>query len=94
MGVTRGVTVDPKEMGQYLTDLPEERIAKFRLMAAHARQCGDNARSPEVANAHIAIAMAWETMAVEYERTHDAISPSRRSPPQAAAPTVRTPERG
>ena len=65
------------EVGQYLTDLPEERIARYRLMGANARKCAEDAISPEVREAYTAVARSWETMATEYERTQDAIGNAR-----------------
>ena len=59
-------------MNQYLTDLPEERIAKYRLMAANAREAAHNSTTPEAAEIYIAIATAWETMAVEMQHIEDA----------------------
>ncbi len=59
-------------MGQYLTDLPEERLAKYRLMAAHAHESARAAESPEARNAFIAIASSWDSLAEEMERVLEA----------------------
>ena len=59
-------------VGQYLTDLPEERIANYRLMAANAREAAHNSKTSEAAEIYMAIATAWETMAVEMEHIQDA----------------------
>jgi hypothetical protein len=56
-------------MGQFLTDLPEERIAKYRLMAAHAHESARTAISPEVRSAYTAMAATWEVLIKEYEHT-------------------------
>ncbi len=61
-------------VGQYLTDLPEERLAKYRLMAAHAHDAARAAASPEARNAYIAIARSWESLADEMERVLEANS--------------------
>ena len=63
--------MDPKPMGQFLTDLPEERIAKYRLLAAHAHESARTAKSPEVKTAYMTMAVAWETLISEYERALD-----------------------
>ena len=52
---------------EYLTDLPEERFAKYRWLAAHARNAAHNAVTPEAREAYMSIATAWETMAAEFE---------------------------
>src|ERR1700682_3518808 len=44
----------------YLTDLPKDRIAKYRLMAAQARKA-------EISEAYMVVATAWETMAVDLQ---------------------------
>jgi len=36
-------------VGQYLTDLPEERIANYRLMAANAREAAEAQHEAEEA---------------------------------------------
>ncbi len=59
-------------MGQYLTDWPEERIAKYRRMAADARESAYNARTIEICNAYMDLATAWETMAVDLEHAEEA----------------------
>jgi hypothetical protein len=55
-------------VGQYLTDMPEERLAKYRLMATHAHESARASITPEARNAYIAIARSWETLAEEVER--------------------------
>ncbi len=59
-------------MEQYLTDLPEERIAKYRSMAATARESAFNATSQEVIDIFMAVATAWEALAVELEHIDQA----------------------
>ena len=59
-------------MGQYLTDLPEERIAKYRRMATEARESARKAQTTETSNAYMDLATAWETMAVDLEHAEEA----------------------
>ena len=49
-------------------DLPYERLAQYRLMAAQAHGRATDAVSPEVREFYVAIAEAWEVMATEVER--------------------------
>ena len=56
-----------EDVGNYLTDLPEERIVKYRLMAATARDAAHNCKTTEAIEIYMAIASAWETMAVELQ---------------------------
>ena len=61
-------------MGQeYLTNLPEERVAKYRLMAANAREQAHNSKTPEATEIYMAMATAWETMAVEMQHAQEAM---------------------
>src|SRR6266446_2898245 len=55
------------KVGEYLTDLPWERLANCRQRAAHAHKCAAAAEFPEVRDFYISIAMAWETLASEIE---------------------------
>ena len=48
----------------YLTDLPKDRIAKYRLMAAQARKA-------EISEAYMVVATAWETMAVDLQHVEE-----------------------
>lgn len=52
-------------MGEYLTDLAWERLAKYEQMAAHAHKCAVTAESPEVRDFYIGVAMTWEALASE-----------------------------
>ena len=56
------------QVGEYLTDLPWERLANCRQRAAHAHERARRAITPEVRDFYISIAMAWETLASEIER--------------------------
>ena len=56
-------------MAQYLADLPEERIAKYRLMAATARNAAFNCKSAEAVEMYMAVASAWDVIAAELD--HD-----------------------
>ncbi len=59
-------------MGQeYLTDSPDERIAKYRSMAAEARESAYNAKTQESCDAYMAIAAAWDDMAVELQHAEE-----------------------
>jgi hypothetical protein len=57
---------------EYPTELPEERIAKYRLMAANAREQAHNSTTQEATEIYMAIATAWETMAVEMQHAQEA----------------------
>jgi hypothetical protein len=59
-------------VGEYLTDLPWERLANCRQRAAHAHECARRAIAPEVRDFYISIAMAWETLASEIEQKAEA----------------------
>ena len=70
----------------FLTDLPEERIAKYRLLAAQARRAAYNSKTQEANNAYMAIATAWETMAIEFEHARQHLADIRHKPKRAADP--------
>jgi len=55
----------------YLTNLPEERMARYRLMAANARDRAHNCKTKEAADTFMAVAAAWETMAVELQHSEE-----------------------
>jgi len=64
--------LEGKALGQeYLTNLPEERVAKYRLMAANARERALNSTTPEATEIYMAVATAWEAMAVELQHTEE-----------------------
>jgi hypothetical protein len=54
------------------TDLPEQRLAKYRRMAAQTRESAYNSRTTENRDAYMDLATAWETMAVDLEHTEEA----------------------
>ena len=56
---------------EYLTDLPEERIAKYRMLAAQARKAAHNAKTSEISEAYMAVATAWETMALDLQHVEE-----------------------
>ena len=58
---------------EYLTDLPEERIAKYRLMAANARAQAHNSTTQEATEMYMATAAALEAMAVELQHAQEAM---------------------
>ena len=59
--------MDTRHMGQAVTDLPEKRIAKYRHMAADARESATKAKTREVKDAYNSIASVWEALAVELQ---------------------------
>ncbi len=63
-----------EHVGQYLTGLPEERIAKYPLMAAKSREAVHNSQTQEAIEIYMAVATAWETMAVELQHAEEARS--------------------
>ncbi len=65
---------------EFLSDLPEERFAKYRTLAAQARNAAHNAVSREVREAYMSIATAWETMAIEFEHARRHIFDLGRKP--------------
>ena len=66
--------MEGKALGQeYLTNLPEERVAKYRLMAANAREQAHNSKTAEAIEIYMAVAAAWETMAVELQHAQEAL---------------------
>jgi hypothetical protein len=69
-------------LSQYLTDLPEERLAKYELMAAHAHEQARAATTPDAKNAYLAVARAWESMVDEVQRMLEveALSPDATLP--------------
>jgi len=60
-------------MAQYLTDLPEERIAKYRLMAVAARKAAYNCKPAEAVEMYMAVASAWDVIASELEHDEQGI---------------------
>ena len=56
---------------EHLTDLPKDRIVKYRLMAAQARKAAHNARTSEISEAYMVVATAWETMAVDLQHVEE-----------------------
>jgi hypothetical protein len=60
-------------MAQYLTDLPEERIAKYRLMAVAARKAAYNCKPAEAVEMYMAVASAWDIRAAELEHDEQGI---------------------
>ncbi len=65
---------------EFLSDLPEERFAKYRTLAAQARNAAHNAVSREAREAYMSIATAWETMAIEFEHARRHIFDLGRKP--------------
>ena len=55
----------------FLNDLPEERIAKYGLMAAQARKAAHNAKTSELREGYMAMAAAWEAMAVDLHHVEE-----------------------
>jgi hypothetical protein len=67
-------------VGQYLTDLPEERLAKYLEMAQHAHELAKTATAPEARNTYIAMARVWETLVEETKRILEAEVPNTEVP--------------
>jgi hypothetical protein len=59
-------------MEQFRSDLLEDRIAQYRLKAAHARKSAFNAQKVDMVESFMAVARAWETMALELEHAEEA----------------------
>jgi len=59
-------------MEQFRSSLPEDRIAQYRLKAAHARKSAFNAQTEDIVESFMAIARAWESMALELEHAEEA----------------------
>ena len=59
-------------MEQFRSDLLEDRIAQYRLKAAHARKSAFNAQKVDMVESFMAVARAWETMALELEHADQA----------------------
>ncbi len=58
-------------MAKHLADFVEERIAKYRLLAQEARNSALNAQTQEAADMHMAMATAWEHLALELHHVED-----------------------
>jgi len=54
-------------MGQKLTEMQEERLAKYRHMAAIARESAINAKTQEARVSYISLAAGWESLAFELQ---------------------------
>jgi len=59
-------------MEQSPSDMPEDRIAQYRLKAALARKSAFNNEKSDIVESFMALARAWETMAVELEHAEEA----------------------
>ena len=78
-------------MADYLTDLPDERVAKYRFMATRAREFANVAQAPDVRDAYVAIAMAWEVMAIELQATVELEVLTKKHPKDLLAVTQKLP---
>jgi len=58
-------------MGQYLTNSPVERLARYVEMAASARNSAASAKSKEARDIYLSIAQMWDTLAIEIEQMPD-----------------------
>jgi hypothetical protein len=54
------------------SDLPENLLAKYRLKAAQARKSAFNNEKSDIVKSFLALARAWETMALELEHAEEA----------------------
>jgi len=68
-------------MGNTSTELPAERLSHCLEMAARARESAALAAFPETREVYTAIAMAWETLAVEVQ----GMSGTRKRQPSATS---------
>ena len=58
-------------VGRYLEDFVQERIAKYRELGAQARNAALNAKAQEAIDMYMAMAAAWEHLAVELQHLND-----------------------
>ena len=58
-------------MGRYLEDFVQERIAKYRQLGEQARNSALNAKAQEAIDMYMAMAVAWEHLAVELQHLND-----------------------
>jgi hypothetical protein len=54
-------------VGRYLADLVEERTAKYRQLAADARNAALNTKAQEAIDMYMSMAAIWEHLAVEFQ---------------------------
>ena len=59
-------------MDQFRSNWRGNRIAKYRLKAAQARMCAFNNEKSDIVESFMALARAWETMALELEHADQA----------------------
>ena len=76
-------------MEQFRSSLPEDRIAQYRLKAAHARKSAFNAQTEDIVESFMALARAWETMALELEHAEEAEEQHVFSPSPKPLPSVK-----
>ena len=67
------------------------RIAKYRLKAAHARQSAFNNEKSDIVESFMAVARAWETMALELEHAEEAEEQNVFGSSAKPLPTVKRP---
>jgi len=58
-------------MGQSLTDLAWEQLAKYEQMSAHARKCAATVESREEREYFIEVARQWEGLAAKLKAEAD-----------------------
>jgi len=58
-------------VGRYLEEFVQERIAKYRELGEQARNSALNAKAPEAIDMYMAMAAAWEHLAVELQHLND-----------------------
>ena len=76
-------------MGQYLTNSPIERFARYIEMAAVARRSAASAKTKEARDIYLSIAQMWDTLALEVEQSPDLQDDQFRPVPDAKADTIR-----
>ena len=77
-------------MGQYLTNSPIERFARYIEMAAVARRSAASAKTKEARDIYLSIAQMWDTLASEVEQSPVFQQDDEFRPvPDAKADTIR-----
>jgi len=76
-------------MGQYLTNSPVERFARYIEMAAVARRSAASAKTKEARDIYLSIAQMWDTLASEVEQSPDLQDDQFRPVPETKADTIR-----
>jgi len=70
-------------------NLPENLIAQYRLKAAQARKSAFNNEKADIVESFMALARAWETMALALEHAEEAEDQHVLSPSPKPLPSVK-----